>query len=379
MGFGVFRFNRLLILSLLLSLSFARAWSLELPEHCEFDRECKIPVPGMRCADDTPTFITLVARKEAKNALIFLNGGGACWSQKTCESGYAPRLTSLNIPRDWETGKGIFKNDPITNPFARNYNIINIPYCTGDVYTGNRRINYGTEKKPYVINHHGYNNVVLALQRAKSILRVPEKAVFLGQSAGGIGVYYHLRNFDFFFPESRKYVIADSGTPFRPPHLPQDSYDKLKEVWAVDKTLPQAYGNIPSPKDFGQLIAYNSLVYPHIRFGFIQSYYDYLMNLFAHSLGSGHLFTAVKSTMIDVADNFISALPNARVYFVDHYRHVFTGTALNYTVSLNVPLENWIRAMLDEKGLWQNIRPDQRGPLDYDEQWMEENFLQVSR
>lgn len=367
--------NRLLIqFSAVVLLSSSVLFGFELPSHCKYNEECLIEVKGMLCADDTPSYITLTARKNAEHALIFLNGGGACWSKGSCNSGFALKLTHADPNNDWEGGTGIQNASDEANPFRENYNIIHVPYCTGDVFTGNKKTNYGTESRPYVINHHGYENVLLAMDKAKSLLGTPKKVVFLGQSAGGIGVYYHLHNLNRFFPDSRKYVISDAGTPFKPPHLPQKSYDLLLNVWGAKSTLPPQVAEHAQPQNFGEIIDYNTTVYPDIHFGLIQSYNDYTMTFFAQQLSASDFFNTVKKTMIDVADHYMKNKGNSKVYFIDHYQHVFTSSALHGTTSLGVSLDSWMQGMLDEKEGWQNVRPDLSGNLQINAEWMKLNF-----
>lgn len=207
-----------------------------IPTDCGDDRECLIELAGSSCADGTPSYFTLTKRAGAKNLLIYFSGGGACWSKQSCEAGYAQTLTREEEPTDWTDGQGIHSKHDKKNPLATDYNIITVPYCTADAYTGNRTADYGTQRAPYVIRHVGYENVKKTLAAVKTLYPTPGKVVLAGCSAGGIGVTYHLRNLAATYPEARKYVVSDAGTPFRPPFVHEKNYRQIMASWGADTT-----------------------------------------------------------------------------------------------------------------------------------------------
>jgi hypothetical protein len=335
------------------------AFSFKLPENCHYDKECLIEVPGMVCADGTPSYITLTARRGASNLLIYLSGGGACWNATTCRLGYARPLTRKDPDLDWNDGEGIHNSKDGANPFRQEYNIVSVPYCTGDVYAGNSEVQYGSKIFPYLIRHRGYTNAEKAIEKAQALIDVdtPKKVVLLGRSAGGIGTYVHMGALDRAFPLSKKYVISDAGLPFRPPFIKLTGYETVMKNWGVGAILPQEPF---APKDFGELLRYNRLIFPHIRFGLISSYGDRIMSFFAQSVGAVNSKTAVRDTLVDVANNQLGIATNAKVFYLDDSQHTYTGHGLSSITSMGVTLQNWIEGMLaDQEGTsWDNIRPD---------------------
>lgn len=328
--------------------------------HCEHDKECLVDLPGLECADGTPSYFTVTKREGAKDVLVYLSGGGACWSQGTCEQGYARPLTRVEPSNDWNTGEGIHSKQDQANPFGRDYHIVHVPYCTGDVYTGDRVADYGTAGSPYVIRHSGYRNVQLTLEAVSQSLETPERAVFVGCSAGGIGVYYHLRNFDKAFPSARKYVISDAGTPFKPPYLNPTKYRNIMTTWGADKTLPEM-GVDAQAASFGDVIRYNTQKHPDVRFALISSYRDFVMSFFALTVGSASPMTAVKETIIDVSNNDIGLeAPHQKVFYIESSKHCHSGTSLSSVSSLGKSLSAWLHDMVEERGQWDNVRPDLR-------------------
>lgn len=347
------------LLSMLLVSAIVTANDRSIPTDCGNEKECLIELPGSVCADGTQSFYTLTKREGAKNLLIYMHGGGACWGKQSCEDGYASPLTREEEPTDWINGQGIHNSRDPKNPFASNYNIITVPYCTGDSYTGDRDADYGTPGAPYVIRHRGYRNTVLTLEAIQKQFPTPEKVALVGCSAGGIGVYYHLRSLAKLYPDVAKYVVSDAGTPFRPPHLTAANYERIMKAWGADTTLVKDDGTGKPVTDFGELIRYNTKQFPDVKFSFLSSYNDKTMTFFAWAVGSPSPLAAVKKTIIDVADNFIGDARNSRVFFTEGTTHCFTPSPLSATASQGVTLDNWLTAMMgDSDGQWKSIRPD---------------------
>jgi len=346
--------KQFLILGLIL---LAQSTFGQIPKECHTDRECLIELPESTCADGTASFFTLTKRANASNVLIYLHGGGACWNQESCQKGYAKPLTRVENPTDWNQGTGIFNRYDRRNPFGENYHIVTIPYCTGDIYTGDRVIDYGTTQSPLVLRHRGYENVRSVLNAVKKLYPTPEKVAMVGCSAGGIGAIYHLRNLVSTFPTSKKYVLSDAGTPFKPPFLKEANYRMIMRNWGAESTLPPHFW-FNRVSDFGQLVEYNSRQFPEVRFGFISSYRDRMMTFFALAVGSPSPFTAIKENIIHVAETHLTGASNSRVYYTDSSTHCHTPIPLSEVSSLDKNLGDWLREMVDDSGDWASIRPD---------------------
>lgn len=351
--------NVFVYLPLVVALFATSAASGALPANCKVGQDCLIDVEGSACADGTKSFYQVTLRPNAKKLLIYLSGGGACWDKKSCESGYASSLTRKEGYVNWEGGRGIHDASAAKNPFAKDYNIITVPYCTGDVHAGARTANYGTRANPLVIQHHGYQNILNTLKAVKDNFPEPEKVVMLGCSAGGIGAYYHLRNLAATYPDAPKYVVSDAGTPFKPPYLYAKNYDNVMKAWGAEGTLPAPLPN-GSMKHFGDLIHSNTVLYPDVRFGFISSYRDVVMTFFSLSVGSPSAQTAVKNIIIDVANNDIGKDAELqKVFYTESSRHCHTGENLDGVTSLDTDLGQWMTAMVSDKyDVWETVRPD---------------------
>lgn len=333
-----------------------------LPPGCEYDKECFFDAPGMKCADGTQSYFTITPRKDAKNVLVYLHGGGACWNKSSCEKGLARPLTRVVENTNWNSGQGIFNRNEPNNPFRETYDIVTIPYCTGDVFTGNNTINYGTDDEPYIMNHKGYSNVIIALTQVQKFYPFPEKVALVGESAGGMGTLYHVKSLDQFFPGSKKYVVDDSGVPFEPPYITEKKYLEVMKNWGADQTFPFPEVQV-SKRNFGSLLDMNKKYLSHTRFGMIGAYSDYIMTFFALSVGSPAAFTAVRNTLVHAANDHLNA-PFTKVFYINSQDHTYVHLPLSNVKSENTSLGDWLTAMVtDQQQGWENIRPDLHKPI----------------
>ncbi len=331
------------------------SFPLSVPKGCELEKECLREHPALVCADGTPSYYTIIPRR-SQNVLIFMFGGGACWDWTTCSSGFALNLTRTLPTQDWITGEGIFNQQDPQNPF-RDFTIVTVPYCSGDVFVGDSTINHGDESNPYVLNHRGYENALQTIKLAAELFGDAEKVVLMGTSAGGIGAYTHMKNLNRLFPFSKKYVISDAGTPFQPPFVSEKVYDRVLKNWNAYKGFPIDDQNRPAA-DFGKVLEFNRIRFPHIKFALIHSYADYVMSGFSYALGASDATTAVSKTLITAASKQIgNHHPNHKVFFTEAWGHTFTNHKLSETQSLGVTLADWLNGMIFE-GEWENIRPD---------------------
>jgi hypothetical protein len=343
--------------ALAVGCQLACAWAFSDTVNCVDGKECLIDLPGSSCGDGTQSYFTLTKRTGAKHLLIYLNGGGACWDKDTCSGGYVETLTRQETATDWAGGTGIQNSQDPTNPFAKDYNVITVPYCTGDAYTGGATVDYGTSAQPFVVHHQGYQNIKLVLSAVKQLYPDPDKVVLLGCSAGGIGAYVHERNLADTYPDAAKYVVSDAGTPFKPPFVDATKYAAIMKSWGAQANLPTTGGQ--SVSDFGALLQYNIATYPKIRFGFISSYQDQVMTFFAWALGAATPLTAVHDLIVDLSDHVLGmSTPNARVFYVNGNEHCQTPFALNSITSVRSNLGEWLGDLVDDAAAWDNQRPD---------------------
>jgi hypothetical protein len=103
------------------------------------------PESGAACGDGSPYRFFVNRTPLSHDLVISYEGGGACWDQKAC-LGEGP-LSAANpngIPPDYMTSANVAfglvtpftaRNDPAQAVQTQSWNMVFLPYCTGDVHS----------------------------------------------------------------------------------------------------------------------------------------------------------------------------------------------------------------------------------------------------
>ena len=136
-------------------------------------------------------------------AVLFLNGGGACWNEFTCtiENSSSTGAYWQN-PTGWG---GILNLTNRENPLI-DASMVFVPYCTGDVHMGNATVRYGDN----VMQHKGYPNAVAAFDHFVETLGSATTFYVLGSSGGAIAAGFFAGNLAEAIPGANITVFHDS-------------------------------------------------------------------------------------------------------------------------------------------------------------------------
>lgn len=208
--------------------------------------------PDCMCSDGSP-FAYFVHRADPHKVLFFLEGGGACFDAASCApdsdrytvklSGDADRMAAAG------TGDGLLDVADARNPL-RDYSIVYVPYCTGDVHLGDSTTDYGNG---VVIQHKGAVNSRAAIAAVKERFPDADHLVVAGVSAGSIPSPLAAGLLSDDFPEATITVVADGsgGYPNEPGLV---SY--VGGQWGTFKHVPdwpETTGMTPEQWNFAQL------------------------------------------------------------------------------------------------------------------------------
>lgn len=211
------------------------------------------------CNDGSPAGFYLRRSSDAANQtwVIYFEGGGACYDQASCaERNLGSRLTSSRTWLPTRTGTGIQSALPAENPDFADANHVYIPYCSSDLWSGNRGASAETGGWHFrgapilqaVFTDLADRTVVgpNTLARARQILVV-------GGSAGGAGVMTQLDRVAEAFPDAEVKGLNDGGflidTPPFDPAVPAPrerfrvGYDFTNAL--LDATCTEANGDAP--------------------------------------------------------------------------------------------------------------------------------------
>ncbi|MEL6339590.1 MAG: hypothetical protein AAGJ56_05470 [Myxococcota bacterium] len=266
----------------------------------EFDWE-QVELPGTVCGNGSQ-YKFYVHDTGSPNLLFYLEGGGACWDYDLC-SGRAGTLGAANpngIEDDYIRGFAATYVSPIVNgadpglPFrsrtalpTEGWNIVYLPYCTGDVHTGNNVVTYedptGVEP-PLVWNHAGFSNTVAAADYAAQRFPNVDKMVMSGYSAGGTGTssaYFFVRER---IDPAQGFLLNDSGPIHFAPD--QDSLSRpLHEFIRVSWDLDSVFSQLPpsfNDDDFGSINDMVAIEFPEDQIAYTGYLSDYNYSRFSY-------------------------------------------------------------------------------------------------
>ena len=261
----------------------------------------RVELPGTVCGDGSQ-YKFWVHDTGSPNLLFFFEGGGACWDYDLC-SGRAGTLGAANpngLPDDYIDSFTATYASPVVNgadpgiPFrsrtdlpTKGWNIVYMPYCTGDVHVGNSVALYedpdGIEP-PLEWHHAGFNNTTAAAEYAAWRFPSVDKMVVSGYSAGGTAssaAYYFVRTI---VNPNTGYLLNDSG-PIHfapdPTSLSRPLHDFIRESWALDSVfemLPPSF----DPDDFGSINEMVSFEFPGDQIAYTGYLSDYNYSRFSY-------------------------------------------------------------------------------------------------
>ena len=141
--------------------------------------------------------------------LVFLQGGGTCWSD-FCLTVIA---ASAGIPM-----VDALDPDNPSNPMS-DWNVLYLPYCDGSFFTGDRDFDENGDGKGDRL-HRGLQNLSGALRKARVLMPDPERVLLTGSSAGAFGTIPATVLVRAVYPEATLQVFNDSGVGVARPDEP---------------------------------------------------------------------------------------------------------------------------------------------------------------
>jgi hypothetical protein len=265
-----------------------------------FDWE-KVEPPGATCGNGSP-FKFFVHRTGSPNLLFMFEGGGACWDYDTC-SGRAGVLGAAN-PNGISDGHMQAVTARYVSPLVNGadpglplrdrtplvtdgWNVVYLPYCTGDVHLGNSLTTYFDPtgaQPPLSWRHVGFGNTVAAVQWTAQQFPHLDKLLVSGFSAGGvasIGTYYFVRRG---IDAAHGYLLDDSGPVHLAPNATFPSramHDQIRQSWSLDGVLAQLPGSF-DPEDFGSLNGMVAREFPGDQIAYTGFLSDYNFSRFSY-------------------------------------------------------------------------------------------------
>lgn len=249
-----------------------------------FSRWTWIPVEESTCRDGSTTGYGVRLQPGATELAIFLEEGYSCLNEVTCKIN--PESFDEDDFRRWRRRWGsenFFSTQDPQNP-VRDWNMVYVPYCTGDVHGGTKR---DVEILPGVLPPQqfvGYENIQLYLEEIAPYFDNVDRVLLTGTSAGGFGAAINYVQVAEAFDPTPITLVSDSG-----PLLPNDEalapclQKKVIEEFGLDQSLPPDFvANFIDDDGDGlsNIYTYLTQQYPEANFGLLSTDSDLVIRYF---------------------------------------------------------------------------------------------------
>lgn len=231
-------------------------------------------------------------KADSDNLVVFLQGGGACWSDFCLAF---DKATKGVPPID------VLDPDLAVNP-VRGWNMVYLPYCDGGLFAGDARIDDDGDGQ-VDRDYRGLRNLSAALSAAKAAFPSPKRILLAGSSGGGFGLVLGLPLARMVWPDAELMVMNDSGVGVAKSGDPAFIQQLLKEFGASD-LVPASCEGCFDDGHLTNLLRWSLERDPTVRMAAFSSMRDYVIaNLFLQT-EPAKFETALRAEMAELEAAF---------------------------------------------------------------------------
>jgi hypothetical protein len=326
----------------------------------------KHELPDTLCGNNSQYKFWTNFSNTSDNLVVVLEPGGACWDYDSCTgaTGVMGAANPNGLPDDH------YSLAPFISPFLNrgddtspsiDWNYVYVPYCTGDVHTGNATANYENDDASdgVVFHHDGHSDMEKVTAWIDSQFTHVPKMLVTGCSAGGVGAlvnYHMLRNG--VHAAEKGYLLDDSGPVFPSSGYSGLMHAKIRSAWNLDSLANQ----MPSGMDFTDMGSINTALadeFPNDRLAttFFRRDDDfslYSYNRFYNYPPKDQIMEMWNSDTLLLTAEY--ATRDNLYYFIPYWRNINNShctTVLNFAGSdiedQNITLAQWIGDFVGDK------------------------------
>lgn len=257
-------------------------------------------IPNTFCRDGSPNGL-YVRHTSSDKLLIYFEGGGACTTKGFCH--FNPKNVNEILSGDGEsvlgsslavipgrqqpgayTGgqlAGLFDDTNAANPY-KGWNMVYIPYCTGDVHFGSNdagMVHNVPEPQKFV----GYKNTREFMSHlAPTFKDKVDHVIVTGASAGSFGAALNLSMIADSFAGVDVDGILDSGAPFEDKYWPTCLQQSWRDLWKLNDSFPADCTQCFNADGGGMLGLADFLIdkHPSGQIGVVSAMHDEVIRLF---------------------------------------------------------------------------------------------------
>jgi hypothetical protein len=276
----------------------------------------------------------------SEDLVIFLQGGGACWSDLCLATEQAaPGIPPL----------GVLDPARADNPVA-GWNTVYLPYCDGSLHAGDQDVDTdddGTTDR----FHRGLHNLSASLDVAVNTFPAPRRILLTGVSAGGFGTTYALPLVRQLYPDVPIELINDSGLGLG--RIDEPAFiEQLLTEWNATAFFPESCETCIG--DDGHITDYHKYQLSeddNFQLGMMSYTRDTVISLTFVQVGG----EAFEEALIGELDDLEAAYPGRVKSFVaTGTEHTFLIGDLGKTAG-GVSVGDWLTSMLSGEG-WDTTR-----------------------
>lgn len=295
---------------------------------------------GPLCIDGSEfRMATLDASSE--DLVIFLQGGGACWSELCA----ANTSASTGIPQF-----GILDPSREDNP-VQDWNVAYFPYCDGGLHASDRDTDTDGSGDADRFQR-GLHNLSAGLDVTLANFPSPRRVVLMGASAGGLGTSLALPLVRQIYPDVPIDVVNDSGVGIARPNGPA-FVELLSNDWNIGAFFPESCDNcISEDGHFSNYHIWQMQQDENVRRGMLTYSRDTVFGNVFLQIGLDAWEEIVFPEMQKLED----AHPQRSRYWIPSGEgHTFVQAEPDTTAG-GVALMEWITLMLDGSDDWVSAR-----------------------
>ncbi len=262
----------------------------------------RVEIPGTQCSDGSQYKFWVHDNPGSNDMLLYFEGGGACWDYESC-SGALGILGAANpngLANDYITQFKARYVSPVVNGadpglplrsrtplVTEGWDVVFMPYCTGDVHAGNNVAVYedpSGQNPPLTFRHAGFNNTVEAVNYLAGRFPAINRLMVSGFSAGGVAsnvAYYEARRT---LSPNQGFMLNDSGPLFPAPNASFNSralHDRITAAWALDTVLNQLPGSFDA-NDYGSIVDVVAQEFPNDQLAYTGYSSDFNFSRFSY-------------------------------------------------------------------------------------------------
>ncbi|MEZ5502027.1 MAG: pectin acetylesterase-family hydrolase [Halioglobus sp.] len=273
----------------------------------------------------------------SQDLVIFLEGGGACWSDFCF---YVSEATP-GIPPE-----GLLDTTRQNNP-VKDWNQVYVPYCDGSLLAGD--VDIDTDADGQIDRYQrGLRNLSAALDVAVRTFPAPRRILLAGQSGGALGTIFALPVVRFLYPNIPIDVLNDSGVGVLKPNQPEFLRQIISE-WNLGAFIPASCADcIAADGHLSDYLIWQMDQDHQLKRGLLSYTRDTnLADLFLQ-IGGAAFETALFQEMRQQEE---ASPGRTRSWIVEGSGHTFVETDPDRTAG-GIPLMDWIGFMVSDSDLW---------------------------